>query len=184
MTWQLENEQKLIAAAQQGEQAAFGQIYDYYFPKVFGRVCSLVPRDAADDVTQEIFISIARSLDSFSGRSSFSTWLYRIVKRRVADFYRKRSRRVEKIPLEDVPEPAAENPFDSVKDQIFLREALRLLPESHREVILLRIADGLPFKEIAEHLDISLAAAKMRFYRAIESCQEKVENLQDDVTFH
>jgi RNA polymerase sigma-70 factor (ECF subfamily) len=183
MTWQLENEQTLIAAAQQGEQAAFGHLYDYYFPKVFGRVCSLVPREAADDVTQEIFISIARSLDSFGGRSSFSTWVYRIVKRRVADFYRARSRKVEKIPLEDVPEPAAENPFNAVADQMLLQKALRSLPESHREIILLRLADGLPFQAIADHLKISLAAAKMRFYRAIEGCQETIQSLQDDVTF-
>jgi RNA polymerase sigma-70 factor (ECF subfamily) len=183
-TWTIEHERALVTAAQQGGQTAFGQLYDHYLPRVYRRVCSLVPESDVEDVTQEIWISVARSIGNFRGGSSFSTWLYRIVKRRIADYYRKDARQAAQVPLEDVDHKMSANPLSGMGDALLMRQALRAIPESHREIILLRLADGLPFDEVAQRLDLSLGAAKMRFYRAVESCQEKVKELESDVTFH
>ncbi len=183
MSWTPEYENKLVEAAQQGDQMAFGELYDHYLTRVYRRVCALVPETDAEDVTQEIFISVARSIGNFRGGSSFSTWLYRIVKRRVADFYRKRERQVQQVEIETADQVAGENPLGGKADELLLRQAMRALPETHREIILLRLADGLPFQEVADRLGIKLGAAKVRFYRAVETCQEKIAQLEGSVTF-
>jgi len=178
-----EHEKKIIEAAQQGDQAAFGELYDHYLTKVYRRVCALVPETDVEDVTQEVFISVARSIGGFRGRSSFSTWIYRITKRRVADYYRKRERQVEQVELEKASQTPSENPLGNTADALLLQQALRALPESHREIILLRLADGLPFQEVAERLGIKLGAAKLRFYRAIEACKGKIAEFDAEVTY-
>lgn len=183
MTWTPEHEHELVAAAQEGDQVAFGELYDHYLTKVYRRVYSLVPEIDVEDVTQEVFISVARSIGSFRGGSSFSTWLYRIVKRRVADFYRKRERQVEQVELEKASQTPGENPLGDASDALLLQQALRALPESHREIILLRLAEGLPFQEVADRLGIKLGAAKLRFYRAIEACKNKIAEFDTEVTF-
>jgi len=183
VTWTPEHEAKLIEAAQQSNQAAFGELYDHYLTKVYRRVCALVPESDVEDVTQEIFISVARSIASFRGGSTFSTWLYRIVKRRVADFYRKRERQVEQVDLEKASQTPGKNPLENAADQLLLQQALRALPESHREIILLRLAEGLPFQEVADRLGIKLGAAKLRFYRAIEAVKGKIAEFDAEVTF-
>jgi len=184
MNWTPEHERKLVESAQQGNQAAFGELYDHYLTKIYRRVYALVPETDVEDVTQEIFISVAKSLSSFRGGSSFSTWLYRIVKRRVADYYRKRERQVEQVELEKADHVQGENPFGDSADALLLQQALRALPESHREIILLRLAEGLPFQEVADRLNIKLGAAKLRFYRAIEACKKKVAEFDAEVTFY
>ncbi|MBL7162393.1 MAG: RNA polymerase sigma factor [Anaerolineales bacterium] len=181
--WTLEHEKKLIEAAQQGNQAAFGELYDHYLTKVYRRVCALVPETDVEDVTQEIFISVARSIGGFRGRSSFSTWIYRITKRRVADYYRKRERQVEQVELEKASQTPSENSLGNTADALLLQQALRALPESHRDIILLRLADGLPFQEVADRLGIKLGAAKLRFYRAIEACKGKIAEFDAEVTY-
>jgi len=183
MNWTPEHERKIIEAAQQGNQAAFGELYDHYLTKVYRRVYSLVPETDVEDVTQEIFISVARSIGGFRGGSSFSTWLYRIVKRRVADYYRKRERQVEQVELEKASQTPGHNPLGDAADQLLLQQALRALPESHREIILLRLVDGLPFQEVADRLGIKLGAAKLRFYRAIDTCKGKIAEFDAEVTF-
>ncbi|MBC8330600.1 MAG: sigma-70 family RNA polymerase sigma factor [Anaerolineae bacterium] len=181
--WTPEHETQLIERAQQGDQAAFGELYDHYLTKVYRRVYALVPESDVEDVTQEIFISVARSLSSFRGGSKFSTWLYRIVKRRVADYYRKGERQVEQVEIEKADHVAGANPFGDKADELLLRQAMRALPESHREIILLRLAEGLPFQDVADRLGIKLGAAKVRFYRAITACQEQIIQLEPGVTF-
>jgi RNA polymerase sigma-70 factor, ECF subfamily len=181
--WTPEHERKLVESAQQGDQAAFGELYDHYLTKVYRRVYSLAPETDVEDITQEIFISVARSLGSFRGGSSFSTWLYRIVKRRVADYYRKRERQVEQVELEKADHTPDEDILGNTADALLLQQALRALPESHREIIMLRLAEGLPFQEVADRLNIKLGAAKLRFYRAIEACKSKIAEFEAEVTF-
>ncbi len=84
-----ENDEALAQQAQQGNREALMKLYDRYLPTVYRRVKSRVPAQQAEDVTQEIFIAVIRSLDRFEQRSRFSTWLYTIVNRQIAEFYRR-----------------------------------------------------------------------------------------------
>jgi RNA polymerase sigma-70 factor (ECF subfamily) len=166
----------LARATQKGDSDAMGELFDHYLPKVYARVCTLVPQTDAEDVTQEIFMSLVRSIQSFRGDSAFSTWLYNIVKRRVADYYRKSSRQVQQVPIEDREFVASEGDSRITEEMLLLKQTLSMLPGGQREVILLRLVDGLPFSKIAAHLGIELGAAKVRFYRAVEACKKLAQH--------
>ena len=175
-------QQDLALKAQGGDKEAIGALYDEFLPVVYRRVCTLVPLLDAEDVTQEIFISMVRSISNFRGDALFSTWLYNIVHRRVADYYR---RNAEKLDQPEIDENIASDQTTIGLDNVLLlKQILNRLSYQQREIILLRIVDGLSFKEIAQKLEIELGAAKLRFYRAISSCKEKAAELQlNDVTF-
>ncbi|MCJ7624762.1 MAG: RNA polymerase sigma factor [Anaerolineaceae bacterium] len=166
----------LARAAQKGDRDAMGELFDHYLPKVYARVCTLVPQTDTEDVTQEIFMSLVRSIQSFRGDSSFSTWLYNIVKRRVADYYRKFYRQVSQVPIEDHEFISNVGNTRNIEEMLVLKEVLSMLAGGQREVILLRLVDGLPFSEIAAHLGLELGAAKVRFYRAIKACKKLAQD--------
>jgi RNA polymerase sigma-70 factor, ECF subfamily len=179
-----ETEEYLASQAQKGDREAFFRLYDLYFHKVYNRVKSRVPHQFAEDVTQEIFIAVIRSIGSFEQRSKFSTWLYTIVNRQIADFYRRRSRRHDdqNIGLERVENIVCEPifPTEHGDECALMRQALLELPEHYQEVILLRFADGLTFAEIAEARGQSLEAAKSLYRRAIQALRDKMGVVQHE----
>ena len=84
------SDEDLIRAAQAGGEEAFDLLYERYFPLVFKRVRYVIPEDDIEDVTQDIFIAVIRSLKNFRYEARFSTWLRTLVNRQVADYYRGR----------------------------------------------------------------------------------------------
>ena len=172
----------LIARVQQGDAAAFTVLYRRYLPIVIRRVQYTVPSDDVEDVTQEVFISVMKALPSFEGKSLFSTWLRTLTNRRIAGYYRRRSRRIAATALEpDVmdrqPEPERGISHDEV---IVLREALNALPDHYKDVILMRFAEGLPFSDIADQTERSLDATKSLFRRAIAALRDSLKDTHDE----
>lgn len=170
-------DEHLVRQAQGGDREAFLTLYNRYLKKVYNRVKSRVPLHDAEDVTQDVFIAVVRSLDKFEQRSQFSTWLYTIVNRQIADFYRRMYRNSDNntMSLDDHDdfELAAES--QGLDDMVLIQQALVDMPENYQEIILMRFADGLSFAEIAERRGQSLEAAKSLFRRAIQAISEKVE---------
>lgn len=127
-------------------------------------------RHLAEDVVQETFIKVMRSLGTFRGDGPMAAWLYRIGYREAIAVSRRRR--------EDPIEPAeialrADRPADDVEHVVVARElAVRLdgaiagLPEALRSAFVLRDVEGLSTAEVAEVLDISSSAVKMRLARA------------------
>src|SRR5215213_4581475 len=87
------SDEVLAKQAQAGDKDAFFALYNRYLGKVFNRVKSKIPEQDAEDVTQDVFIAVSRSLKGYKQEARFNTWLYTIVNRQIADFYRRRSRR-------------------------------------------------------------------------------------------
>jgi RNA polymerase sigma-70 factor (ECF subfamily) len=163
-----------VAQARRGDRAAFGELYDRYLPSVYARVCALVPRTDAEDVTQDVFVSVARSIHTFRGDSAFATWVHTIVRRRAADYHRRAARRVQQVPLDEEGDAGSDEPLGTVEEELAVKRLLLALPERQREVILLRLVEGLPFAEVAARLGIRVGAAKVRYYRAIAACRERL----------
>lgn len=178
-------DEELVRRAQEGETAAFTQLYERYLKVVYRRVCYSIPQADVEDVTQETFISVTRSLKDFRGDSKFRTWLYAILGRKIADYYRhrdpadfqwvKESGNEDGGPTERVEQHGDGNGPSSLDDIIWVRQALLRLPAHYREIILLRFADGLPFLKIAGQLNLSLDATKSLFRRAIARLQQELE---------
>lgn len=130
-------------------------------------------RDDAEDMTQDVFFKAFRSLHQFQGRSAFKTWLYRIAINTCQNEIRRRSRRpqesgmtmdtmAETLTDRETPESywSDRAPFDH------LAQAFMMLRPEERKVLQLKDLDERPYNEVAEMMEISLSAAKMRVQRA------------------
>ncbi len=167
------SDEALVRAAQKGDLQAFLTLYDRYLPIVYNRVRYTIPQQDVEDVTQEVFFALMKSLNKFQGKSRFSTWVRSVVNHRVADYYRTRRPAEEQLD----PELRSDGREHSSDERILMRNALNRLPERYREVLLLRFADGLQFGEVAEQMGLTLDAAKSLFRRAIVALRKEWEEL-------
>ncbi len=159
------SDEVLARMAQKGDRAAFELLCERTLPAVYNRLRALLPPDAVEDVTQEVFLAAMRGVRRYGGRALFRTWIAGIVRHKVADYYRQRSRQPEMVPLNGKTNNATAR--DSWEERVAVRIALLHLPAHYQEVLLLRFAEGLPFIEVAQTLGISLEAAKSRYRRAV-----------------
>ncbi len=166
-------DEELVERIKNGDKEALDALVKAYLPKVYNRVHSLVPEADAEDVTQDIFMSLVDSISSFQGKSAFSTWFHRISMNKVADYHRKIARRREQF-SENQPIRII-NPWKATEDEMVIKQALVDLPEKHKEVLLLKFSEGLSFAEIADKLDLTYEATRSRCRRAIEAVREKIE---------
>lgn len=178
------HEDDLALRAKRGDREAFMTLYNLYLNKVYSRVRSRVPIQDVEDVVQDIFVAVIRSLNSFEQRSNFGTWLYTIVNRQIADYYRKRSRTIAgrhtMVALSDaerVADPTAAD-RDSLDEQAQLRQSLGALPDHYQEIIFMRYVDKLAFVEIARRRGQTLEAAKSLYRRALQALRERIGEQQ------
>jgi len=150
-----------------------------YHNKVYALAYRLT-RDAddAEEVLQDVFVTVYRKIAGFEGKSSFSSWLYRITVN--AGLMKLRKKRQERsVGLEDlIPDfhnsallkGAAHREADAVLQRAelsaALEEAIRRLPDEYRPVFVLRDVDGLTSKEVGKILDLSVPAVKSRLHRS------------------
>jgi RNA polymerase sigma-70 factor (ECF subfamily) len=171
------SDEQLVERARSEDKEAFVTLYQRYLNKVYARVKNRVPLRDVEDVTQDIFIAVVRSLKHFEQRSLFSTWLYTIVNRQIADYYRKHYRTSEAHTISFEEHEGLDLPFE-VENQdefVVIQQALGELPTNYQAIIHLRISEGLPFAEIAQRQGQTLEATKSLYRRAIQALSSKVE---------
>ena len=158
------NDQELIAAANRGDPAAFVALYYRYKEWVVTLATRLTgDADHAHDVLQETFIYLLSKFPGFVLTSRLTTFLYPAVKNIAIHHRRKRDRHAAGEGLMDsLPAPAPTPTADP--DLVAVVSAL---PETHREVVLMRFVDGLSLEEIAQALSIPLGTVKSRLHNAL-----------------
>lgn len=178
------NDSELVDLAQEGDQEALEELVSRYEDKVYNLAYRMVGnREEAEDVLQDTFLNVIRSLDKFRKKSSFSTWLYRVTANAALTRLRKKSKK-EKSEGEFLDEVYAvkqeaqsgekiddwsTNPVRrllSEESKAMMEAAIEELPEKYRVVFVLRDVEGLPAAEVAEILDLSVPAVKSRLHRA------------------
>ncbi len=188
-----EQVRRWVEAAQQGDRAALESLITHFQDRVWRRALyRLGDHDEAWDVAQEVFILCFRKIGQFRGEARFWTWLARIVDNQVRNrvgWLTRRGRRVTFSLSElyrddeegDRPDWEPPDTSPSPRDQAAghesveaLDDALAELSVEHREVLLLRFADGLAYEEIAEALQISLGTVKSRINRAREQLRRQM----------
>lgn len=171
------NDEVLIAQFKAGRTEAFDLLYQRHLPSVYKRVRYVVPENDVEDVTQEIFIAAIKSLASFRGDSQFSTWLRTLTNHKVAEFYRKRTRKQEPLlaALSEANATMTGNTSKNMEERVYLQRALQDLPENYREVLLLRFAEDLQFNEIAKLTNQNLEATKSLFRRAVAALRAHLD---------
>lgn len=167
------SDEELITRIKNGDNESLSILVRTYFSKIHSRVYHLIPEPDVDDVIQDIFIGLLDSLDSFEGRSAFTTWFYRIAMNKIADYHRRISRRKENLNEEEVYRSF--NPWEETDEILTIENALANLPPKYKEVLILKCAEGLTFVEIAQKLGLTYEAARSRYRRAIAMARRKIK---------
>jgi len=171
-----DSEAGLIRRAQSGDEHAFASLYQLHKKRVYS-VCLQMTKDVADaeDLTQDAFLQVFRSISSFRGDSAFSTWLYRIAVNTVLMKLRRR----KSPPLVSLDEPvSADTPslkrdigkadpaLSGAIDRIALRRAVEELPAGCRQIFDLHEVEGYQHHEIAQLLQCSIGNSKSQLHKA------------------
>jgi RNA polymerase sigma-70 factor (ECF subfamily) len=186
----MDAEAELLRRAQAGDEAAFGEIMRANYERVFRCVVAVI-RDEheARDVSQEIWLTVWRTLKDYRGDAKFSTWLYAVATRRAIDHLRKRRRwfarflpflaagesSVTMEPADTAPSPRDQLEF-AERDARFER-AIAALPPKHRSVLALREIEGLSYEEIAETLNCRPGTVMSRLHHARRLLAQKLGDL-------
>ena len=169
-------EAELIERGLRKDNAAWEQIVARFRRKVFHIAYKFTGKhDEAEDLTQEIFLKVFRSLDKFNRDADFGTWLGSVARNYCIDHYRagKREREVvvEDLLAFDLAPASTGNPYRALEDRdrrSFLRRGLDLLPDKLREAVVLRDLQGLSYQEMADRLHLPEGTVKSRINRGRE----------------
>ena len=176
---------ELVRKSQFGDKAAFEQLVIRHQELVFSLAYKLTGnREMANDVAQEAFIRAWKAIEKFRGDSTFSTWIYRITVN-TAWTLRKKAKKHNTLNIDDTYEPIV---IDEKKDpelvainsdlSSVLVNALDKIPIEQRIIVELKNIEGRSHKEIADYLDISVTAAKVRLHRAHQKLRQILEEVE------
>ncbi len=166
----------LLAALRERSPEAFRELFELYSDRLYRLALGLLrDENEAEDVVQDAFLRLFEKLDGFEGRSRLGTWLYRIVHNLSLDRLRAK-RPLADLPDEDdaLPLPVSFVDWSQIPEKQlteaelarYLDQAVAALPEKLRAMFILSEVEGLPAKECAQILEISVSAAKVRLHRA------------------
>jgi RNA polymerase sigma-70 factor (ECF subfamily) len=167
---------ELIERCLRKDNSAWETIIERFRRKVFHIAYKFTGKhDEAEDLSQEIFLKVFKSLEKFNRDADFSTWLSSVARNYCIDRYRagKREREVlvEDLVAFDLAPASFGNPHRALEDRdrrSFLRRGLELLPEKLREAVVLRDLQGMSYQEMAERLRLPEGTVKSRINRGRE----------------
>jgi len=172
---------EIIARVRAGDTGAFADLVRRHQDRVYGMALRTAgkPEDA-EDLAQEVFLSVFRGLEGFKGDAQFTTWLYRIAWNRCADWLRRNRKPGRRTaPLEEADavadgraDPAAEAIGED--DRLRLRTALDGLDERYRSVVELACIQGLSYTEVGSALGLPVKTVETRLYRARRLLRERL----------
>ncbi len=170
----MDPDRALVERALAGDESAFKQLFSRHRDDASRVVYRMLgPSPEVEDVVQDVFLHVYRSLHTFRGDSRFSTWLYRLAVNVTRMHLRKRKSRPRFADV-DVPETPSEDqrvldPGEEVDQRKRIRalyDVLETLSEKKREVLVMHDFDGVAAKEIAEALDIPVLTVRTRLFYA------------------
>ena len=167
----LSSDSALALLAKKGNDEAFSLLLVRYRDRIYATLFGLTgDRDISEDLLQDVSLKAHLSIHRFRGESQFYTWFYRVAVNRWKDWRISRGRRREDILDEVVDRTPGGHRTDARVENAELRDllgqALQELPDTWRQVIVLREIDGLTYEEIGQALLCSIGTVKSRLFRA------------------
>jgi len=176
----IEKEEILIKESRSGEAGSFGKLYDIYQPQIYRFIFLKVSRkEEAEDLTHQVFLSAWQNIKKYQIRKfPFSSWLYRIAKNKVIDFYRTSKNNisielVNESEFKNLPSPEmkTENSLEIKK----VKKAMSFMNQEQQDVIIMRFVEDMPTKEVANILGKSEGAIKLIQHRALNKLKKILE---------
>jgi RNA polymerase sigma-70 factor (ECF subfamily) len=159
----------LVRAAQHGDRAAFGRLYERYAPMVHGVLLAKVPVSAVDDLVQDVFIRALRRLSSLRKHASFGAWLAAIARNLANDYHRRSA------PEQQLPDDKSQNDIaapqigtEPRRQAAAILNAIRSLPDAYRETLILRFVEGMTGPEIAARTGLTHGSVRVNLHRGMQ----------------
>ncbi|MCS3801953.1 RNA polymerase sigma factor [Niastella sp. OAS944] len=182
------NELDLIQKLREGDEQAFKSLVTNYQDLVFNTALGIVQNsEDAEDVAQEVFIQVYRSIDQFKGDARLSTWIYRITTTKALDHIRSRKRKKRFAFItslfgandELVHEPVDfQHPgvaLDRKEQAALLFQMIAQLPENQKVAFTLHKTEELSYQEIADVMQLSVSAVESLLFRARQNLRKLLE---------
>lgn len=180
------SDQDLIKRCRKGDREAFNTLVQTYQKQVFNIAYGMLSNyEDASDATQEIFVKIYKSIETFRGQSSFTTWMYRICANVCNDFLRKRQRRALTVSINQDDEdgyvaeleseaPTPEEHLELTERQKAVRNAIGELRSEYKEIIIYSDMNEMSYDEISSILKCPVGTVKSRLNRARNALKKKL----------
>ncbi len=160
-------EERLVERICAGDESAFAELYRMFAPLVHGITLARVPRNEVDDIVQEVFISAYKNINALRDKSAVGAWLAMIARNRAVEFYR------QVKPTEELSETiSGSEKSDSQANEIL--QAIRALPETYKETLVLRLVEGMTGAEIAERTGLTPESVRVNLHRGMKLLREKL----------
>lgn len=184
-------ERRLIRRLKERDEAAFRELVETYSDRVFNMTYRMLGnREEAEDVSQEVFITVFKSIDTFRGDAKFSTWLYRVTanhcKNRIKYLARRHDRSRAEFD-ERIDRKAAaggttapseiqrpDQQVEGAQTAVMIQTLIAELDEDHRVLIVLRDIEELSYDEICQITELPEGTVKSRLHRARQALRKKI----------
>lgn len=171
----------LVRAAQSGDRNAFGALYERYARMVHGILLGRVPAGAVEDLVQDVFLKAMPRVGSLRDTGHFGGWLAAIARNRAVDFFRQSKAGLEHF--EDSARPDLENKEAKASgkpEPELVLAAIRKLPETYRETLILRLVEGMTGPEIAARTGLTHGSVRVNLHRGMQQLRQILESDASD----
>ena len=188
----MDSEAELLARCRRGEADAWDKLFDTHYAAAGRFIFQLVPdfsHEDADEICQEVFLSVIKSLNAFNGESQFQTWLFRIATNKARDFREKRiaakrgggqtpiSLQAENPETGLTPDPPSNAPgpdefLMNAEQMGLMRESLERLDEPCRQIVELRYFGDLSYEELSATLSLNVKTVSSRLSKCLDRLEE------------
>ena len=169
----------VVLRCQAGDDQAFATLFDWFSPKTLRHLRGLIG-DAADDVQQDVWLTVYRRLAEVVNPGAFRTWLFRTTRHRAMDFLRRQRREQElvdefTIVAGEAVVQSSDDPLPELVDDSIVDAEIARLPALQREALLLRYRNELSYTDIALIVGCPLGTVKTRVYHAKRTLQQRLK---------
>lgn len=166
-------DEDLVRAAQAGNRAAFGHLYERHAAMVHGILLSRVPLEAVEDLVQDVFVRAMPRIHSIREADHFGGWIAAIARNRAIDFFRESHSRTDQLDDEPQNEPASHGGSTADRAEAHaILEAIRSLPDSYREPLILRLVEGMTGPEIAARTGLTHGSVRVNLHRGMQQLRQ------------
>ncbi|MBO9128975.1 sigma-70 family RNA polymerase sigma factor [Bacillus sp. 165] len=178
----METDEQIIQQVVEGNQQMFRVLITRYQAKVYAVALKVAKNQRdAEDIAQEVFLQLYRSLGQFKGESGFSTWIYRITMNKAIEYKRRQDRQKAQATddgFTSIPDSSMLTPEEALMknaEKEMVHAHLSELPASYRDVVQLYYFEELSYGEIASNLNVAVKTVESRLYRARRLLKSKHE---------